>query len=124
MLPDLYSHRPAFVGELIEMSIKLAKSVVFHRSEKRDLRSKKRDKASKSGTYGNPSYKAFCWTAALEIQKWVSTKTRKIQIYVNSYQTTKLLFPQKFILNMELLNYAITKKIPLKFERLRKSINN
>ena len=54
--PATASHRPAFVGELIEMSIKLVKSVVFHRSKKRDLRSKKRDKASKSGTYGNPSY--------------------------------------------------------------------
>ena len=48
--PATASHRPAFVGELIEMSIKLVKSVVFHRSKKRDLRSKKRDKASKSGT--------------------------------------------------------------------------
>ena len=38
------------------MSTNLVKSVVFHRSEKRDLRSKKRDKASKSGTYGNHSH--------------------------------------------------------------------
>ena len=53
--PATASHRPAFVGVLIEMSINLVKSVVFHRSRKRDLRSKKRDKASKSGTYGNPT---------------------------------------------------------------------
>ena len=43
-------HRPAFVGEVIEMSINLVKSVLLHRSKKRDFRSKKRDKASKSGT--------------------------------------------------------------------------
>ena len=54
--PATASHRPAFVGESIEMSINLVKSVVFHRSKKRDLRSKKRDKASKSGTYGNPTH--------------------------------------------------------------------
>ena len=54
--PATASHRPAFVGELIEMSINLVKSVVFHRSKKRDLRSKKRDKTSKSGTYGNPTH--------------------------------------------------------------------
>ena len=48
--PATASHCPAFIGELIEVSINLVKSVVFHRSKKRDLRSKKRDKASKSGT--------------------------------------------------------------------------
>ena len=48
--PATASHRPVFVGELIEMSINLVKSVMFHRSKKRDLRSKKRDKASKRGT--------------------------------------------------------------------------
>ena len=49
------SHHPALVGELIEMSTNFFKSVVFHWSKKRDFRSKKRDKASKSGTYGNPT---------------------------------------------------------------------
>ena len=37
------SHRPAFVGELIEMSKNVVKTVAFHWSKKRDLRSKKRD---------------------------------------------------------------------------------
>ena len=41
--PATASHRPVFVGEFIKMSINLVKSVVFHRSKKRDLQSKKRD---------------------------------------------------------------------------------
>ena len=56
MKPATASHRPAFVGESIDMCTNLVKSDVFHRSKKRDLRTKKRDKASKSGTYGNPTY--------------------------------------------------------------------
>ena len=48
--PATASHHPALVGKFIAMSINLVKSVVFHWSKKRDLRSKKRDKASKSGT--------------------------------------------------------------------------
>ena len=48
-MPSNALSRPAFVREIIEVSINLVKSVLLHRGKKRDFRSKKRDKASKSG---------------------------------------------------------------------------
>ena len=57
--PSNALHRPAFVREIIEVSINLVKFVLLHRVKKRDFRSKQRDKASKSGTYGNPSPEAM-----------------------------------------------------------------
>ena len=48
IMPSNALYRPAFVREIIEVSINLVKSVMLHRGKKRDFRSKKRDKASKS----------------------------------------------------------------------------
>ena len=52
--PSNALHRPAFVREIIEVSINLVKSVLLHRAKKRDC-------PAKSGTYGNPTQSIYCY---------------------------------------------------------------